>query len=36
MSEHRATVDWQRSGEFRYEKCFIASSVKTEVRVEPC
>ena len=89
MSEHRATVEWRRSGEFRYEtysrnhviafgdirvpgnaaaenipasvtpaigvdpeqsfvaslsvalhqraheKCFIANSVKTEVRVEP-
>ena len=90
MSEHRATVEWQRSGEFRYEtysrahtvdryvdeavgildrtwmsrvtlrpkvtfsgsaptadelralhhaaheKCYIANSVKTEVRIEPC
>jgi hypothetical protein len=44
MSEHRATVEWQRSGEFRYEtysrahteKCYIANSVKTVVVIEPC
>jgi len=57
MSEHRATVTWQRSGEFRYEtysrshalrcgaievpgnaaheRCFVANSVKSKVRVEP-
>jgi organic hydroperoxide reductase OsmC/OhrA len=36
MSEHRATVDWQRSWISAHEKCFIANSVKTEVTVEPC
>ena len=34
MSEHRATVEWQRSGEFRYESYSRSHVVKFEGNIE--
>ena len=33
MSEHRATISWQRGG-LAHENCFIANSIKTQVHIE--
>ena len=34
MSEHRATVEWQRSGEFRYESYSRSHVLKFEGNIE--
>ena len=34
MSEHRATVEWQRSGEFRYESYSRSHALKFEGNIE--